>query len=1140
MMKGIAVSFIAAFVMAIISLGIFFVLTGTLFSGEAHDTYMSMPKGVWMSMESADTKTFVLPPVVWFGEKLIVDGDTTLDFGKVYDETNRDSRDFVFPTNNVYIKEYVGITVPKNKEYLPLLANILFSPSFISVSIPSKIIFDVRKPISPVIAFYPLVTDDFGSSESLFECNSEVCHLNTEESFGKVNLTLTIDVGELQKYYKSKNYRFDESFDNVNLSVKYVTDKYSKQNNYIETLGLDKNSLSITDLKDLDDIYGNKICKEVLGKYECSFVFNVADKCCPSFASIEPVLEVQVTAKDGVKVWETEKIDPIYFQIVYYLDVFRNTVSYPRNRIYNFVDSTNNKAYYGKDLSDAAPVNVNRLNWITPGVEFGVSDYTAISSSDDVYFSTSTDLGKSQQLVHDFVFKINRNPSKITDITLTWEGYGSKGDEAIADNDLRMYLLNINTNTFELVDSKLDNSCPGSEDCQMTCILTEDFSNYINDTGHLRFLVQKNEALFKELGWSCSSPDECSSGYCVNEVCCNSSCLGSTCQRCDSYSVNGAGYCGYVSSSLEDPDNECDTSGCGTGNCKGDSYVCGYYTSGEHNCSVCYTCDASGNCNAAAVEGTRCWTGSWGSCGCSYSDTCDESGTGTKSRSYKTCSSGSCSSSGSESTSCTCSRSTGACCLAGSLLDTKSECEAAGCDWFEDTKGCCDAGLTSCGYSSGNYACSIKSAWSMKWNGENCECTYCDCSWCCCPPPSPFIYIYNGSSYKFISDFIAGAISPEKEYTSFTDISNSAMENNRYKIKITEELDEITYLDKIYLKITDMKGNNRIIYNVEPYGNLPLIGKSDDNYLILNKGDEVFLEFDAPELKQGYKRKIEFAAEGYYIENPKSKILSSKQTINYKSAHNEDIWVFPGLENPFEKFLKENNKKHNSLYTDYVKVEVNSQSSTSHLSQFISENFQNIQEDLFKDDSGRTPVKDILIYPCRAKVPNGIEVSNLYKDVKDFEGKEIYWDDCSGNTEFIRLEYLDWDPNIHKNSTWFCMEEDGNYYLYNPYAFCRLDGTELPVSPKPTYLRGIIPYSNFAKKVDNIPFYLGPLWIPKEGWNIYWARTPEFDYKTYKESAWVCAVSIIDNVIEAMKNNEDVIFFKNMEINGVTITYNFN
>lgn len=73
------------------------------------------------------------------------------------------------------------------------------------------------------------------------------------------------------------------------------------------------------------------------------------------------------------------------------------------------------------------------------------------------------------------------------------------------------------------------------------------------------------------------------------------------------------------------------------------------------------------------------------------------------------------------------------CSLPATALDTEAECKAAGCDWFNATKGCCNSGLLSCGYSPGDHTCSIKASWSRKWDGEICECSRCDCSWCCCP-----------------------------------------------------------------------------------------------------------------------------------------------------------------------------------------------------------------------------------------------------------------------------------------------------------------------------------------------------------------------------------------------------------------------
>ncbi|MFH1376409.1 MAG: UbiA family prenyltransferase [Candidatus Woesearchaeota archaeon] len=157
--------------------------------------------------------------------------------------------------------------------------------------------------------------------------------------------------------------------------------------------------------------------------------------------------------------------------------------------------------------------------------------------------------------------------------------------------------------------------------------------------------------------------------------------------------------------------------------------------------------------------------------------------------------------------------------------------------------------------------------------GCNIDCTAC-INWDDCHGlVSPFVYIYKNEEYKFNSDFIAGATAPEKEYESFTDISNSEIENNKIKLKITEELDETTYLDKIYLLVNGEKVIELKSIGKDKYGfddnliNKILLSKSDNNYLIMNQGDEYYLEFNAP---KEYK-KIEFAAEGYYIEHYKNK-----------------------------------------------------------------------------------------------------------------------------------------------------------------------------------------------------------------------------------------------------------------------------
>ena len=75
-----------------------------------------------------------------------------------------------------------------------------------------------------------------------------------------------------------------------------------------------------------------------------------------------------------------------------------------------------------------------------------------------------------------------------------------------------------------------------------------------------------------------------------------------TCQACQS------GSCG-VANAGTDPGNKCGTTGCLTGVCRGGTAVCGYYTSGQHGCSICYQCGSSGHCTACS--------GCINCCGCS-------------------------------------------------------------------------------------------------------------------------------------------------------------------------------------------------------------------------------------------------------------------------------------------------------------------------------------------------------------------------------------------------------------------------------------------------------------------------------------------------------------------------------------------
>jgi hypothetical protein len=144
------------------------------------------------------------------------------------------------------------------------------------------------------------------------------------------------------------------------------------------------------------------------------------------------------------------------------------------------------------------------------------------------------------------------------------------------------------------------------------------------------------------------------------------------------------------------------------------------------------------------------------------------------------------------------------------------------------------------------------------------------------PSASPFLYLYKNNKFTKLSDFIPKATSKEKEYTQSIDITNKLeIIDGKVKLKITEELDETTYLDRIYLRI-DV---NQIIepsniksipflkslseQNYLSQINKQLLKYSDNNYLIMNKGNQYLLEFYIS--KNYYK--IEFVSEGYFIKN---------------------------------------------------------------------------------------------------------------------------------------------------------------------------------------------------------------------------------------------------------------------------------
>ncbi|MBI5508502.1 MAG: putative metal-binding motif-containing protein [Deltaproteobacteria bacterium] len=97
--------------------------------------------------------------------------------------------------------------------------------------------------------------------------------------------------------------------------------------------------------------------------------------------------------------------------------------------------------------------------------------------------------------------------------------------------------------------------------------------------------------------WTCTGA---TSGSCVligNRDTQGSNLCNGVCEKC-----NGSGVC-VPQDSIEDLFSQCDPAlGCLTGNCRGGTAECDYYTSGERNCPACRTCDASGVCASSGLN----------------------------------------------------------------------------------------------------------------------------------------------------------------------------------------------------------------------------------------------------------------------------------------------------------------------------------------------------------------------------------------------------------------------------------------------------------------------------------------------------------------------------------------------------------
>jgi len=316
---------------------------------------------------------------------------------------------------------------------------------------------------------------------------------------------------------------------------------------------------------------------------------------------------------------------------------------------------------------------------------------------------------------------------------------------------------------------------------------------------------------------------------------------------------------------------------CNAGSC--DTTAATYYSSaGNTNTTTNYTATTQSGGTTVPQQNTS---------GCAACKHC-ESGSCTFESSaedlYSECAQGSTSTDGCRSDNCSgggaCgaqSSGDGGCPVCGTCTDSDIACESYS-DYYYDS------GCSVCRGCAGGYVGTCPNPLNSECGSNlyGCTGTYYACDTGTCiykgvkgcipdPPECPFIYSWNGSNYVFDNEIIYKIKSLENESLQFRNLTQLDVFGHEIKLQIREEEQETSYIDYLFLEITDTKGGQEKISRIYPVyasRDLDKILSSDNNYLVTNFGDVVDLRFDnAPTLEAGWTRKVQIAAEGYYTSN---------------------------------------------------------------------------------------------------------------------------------------------------------------------------------------------------------------------------------------------------------------------------------
>lgn len=125
-------------------------------------------------------------------------------------------------------------------------------------------------------------------------------------------------------------------------------------------------------------------------------------------------------------------------------------------------------------------------------------------------------------------------------------------------------------------------------------------------------------------------------------------------------------------------------------------------------------------------------------------------------------------------------------------------------------------------------------------------------------PKCPNLYLMYKGKYVFIDEIIKNQISVQSDHYDSIQIPVEMIEENKLKLRISEDKDEVSYLDHIYLKV-----GSKIILPEYDNNILENIRSNDQAYLSINKGDQIELTFLLSE-NTDRTSLIQLCVKGYY------------------------------------------------------------------------------------------------------------------------------------------------------------------------------------------------------------------------------------------------------------------------------------